>query len=91
MKNGWTNERRAKQALAIKRWKPWEASTGPRSDAGKAASSGNAWKGGKRPKLRTIQRKIAAIFAELQQMEPHAHQTRKSHPPRHHAARRSER
>ncbi|OYU22416.1 MAG: hypothetical protein CFE42_15555 [Ralstonia sp. PBBBR1] len=48
MANGWTPERRAKQAEAIKRWKPWSKASGPRSDAGKAASSQNALKHGLR-------------------------------------------
>ncbi|SMG25651.1 hypothetical protein SAMN06265784_102453 [Paraburkholderia susongensis] len=41
MANGWTPERRAKQAEAIKRWKPWEQSTGPKSREGEAVSSQN--------------------------------------------------
>jgi len=45
MPNGWTDERKAKQAEAIRRWKPWERSTGPRTVGGKAASSRNAFKG----------------------------------------------
>ena len=28
MANGWTPERRARQADAIKRWRPWERSKG---------------------------------------------------------------
>ena len=42
MKNGWTSERRARQAILIRTWKPWEQSTGPKSDVGKAASAMNA-------------------------------------------------
>lgn len=41
----WTPERRAKQAEAIRRWKPWNKSTGPRSPEGKAQSSRNADRG----------------------------------------------
>lgn len=41
----WTPERRAKQAEAIRRWKPWEKSTGPRTPEGKARSSRNADRG----------------------------------------------
>ncbi len=52
MNNGWTSERKAKQALAIQQWKPWEVSTGPKSAEGKARASRNAFKGGKRPALR---------------------------------------
>jgi len=48
MANGWTPERRAKQAEAIKRWKPWEQSTGPKTDEGKAEAAQNATKHGLR-------------------------------------------
>lgn len=54
MSNGWTPERRAKQAEAIRRWKPWKRSTGPKSEEGKAAASRNAWKGGKRAQWREL-------------------------------------
>jgi thioredoxin-like negative regulator of GroEL len=47
-KTGWTDERRAKHAAAIKRWKPWEKSTGPRTAAGKARAAQNAYKHGQR-------------------------------------------
>lgn len=43
--SSWTPERRAKQAEAIRRWQPWNRSTGPRTDEGKARSSRNADKG----------------------------------------------
>jgi hypothetical protein len=38
----WTEERRKRQAEAIRKWKPWEKSTGPKTEAGKARSSMNA-------------------------------------------------
>ncbi len=44
--NDWTPERRARQALAIRRRRPWEHSTGPRTAEGKARSARNAYKGG---------------------------------------------
>lgn len=56
---GWTEERRLKQAQAIRRWKPWLASTGPTTAAGKAISSRNA------SKPDAIRKQIAAIKAEL--------------------------
>ncbi len=40
-KSGWTDERRAKQREAIHRWKPWENSTGPKTEEGKAQSAAN--------------------------------------------------
>lgn len=42
MANGWTEERRARQRELIRNWKPWEQSTGPRTEEGKACSSNNA-------------------------------------------------
>ncbi len=44
--NGWTPERPAQQAVRIREQKPWLKSTGPKSAAGKAAVSRNAFKGG---------------------------------------------
>ena len=44
--NHWTPERRARQTQAIRRWRPWEHSTGPRTAEGKARSARNAFKGG---------------------------------------------
>ncbi len=41
-KSGWSPERRAAHAEAIRRWKPWEKSTGPRTDAGKSRAARNA-------------------------------------------------
>ena len=51
MSNGWTPERRARQAELIKTWRPWEQATGPRSELGKAAVARNAWKGGVEPRF----------------------------------------
>ena len=56
MTNGWTPERRARQAMLIRRWRPWEKSTGPRTAEGKAISSRNAEKGGIREHLRALAR-----------------------------------
>jgi len=42
----WTEEARKAQAEAIRRWQPWKASTGPRTEAGKARSAANANKPG---------------------------------------------
>lgn len=50
MSKGWTQSRKAKQRKAIYRWRPWEKSTGPKSDAGKARVSSNALKHGLRSK-----------------------------------------
>ena len=60
MGNGWTLERRARQAELIRAWRPWALSTGPRSTEGKLATSRNAWRGGHREKLRELARLVNA-------------------------------
>ena len=65
MANGWTPERKAEQRKAIYRWRPWEKSTGPKSQAGKVAVAGNAFKHGARSRilrreLQTLRRLIDA-------------------------------
>ena len=50
--NGWTPERRKRQSEAIRQWKPWQQSTGPKSPEGRAVVSRNAWAGGDWLKLR---------------------------------------
>lgn len=44
----WTQEQRERQAEAIRKWKPWERSTGPNTDEGKAIAARNALKHGMR-------------------------------------------
>src|SRR6266480_6452148 len=52
MANGWTPERRSKQAQLIHNWRPWERSTGPQTAAGKERVARNAYQGGQRPWFR---------------------------------------
>jgi hypothetical protein len=56
---GWTDERRANQAAAIRRWQPWTKSTGPRTIEGKATSSRNA------DKPNSIRRQLLVIMGDL--------------------------
>jgi hypothetical protein len=51
-----TPEHRARQSAAIQQWRPWEHSTGPKSEEGKARVSRNAYKGGTRSILRELAR-----------------------------------
>lgn len=54
MANGWTPERRERQAELIRNWQPWKQSTGPKTASGKAKVSRNADKGSVRPLLREL-------------------------------------
>ncbi|MEK0434486.1 MAG: hypothetical protein RL369_535 [Pseudomonadota bacterium] len=47
-----TPEHRAKRAELIRRWKPWEKSTGPKTPEGKARSARRGYKGGTRELIR---------------------------------------
>ncbi len=52
-----TPEHRAWRAELIRRWKPWENSTGPKSDEGKARwSAMRGFKGGDRATLPEVAR-----------------------------------
>lgn len=51
-----TPEHRAMRAELIRRWKPWEKSTGPKSPDGKAQSAMRGYKGGTREALRELAR-----------------------------------
>ena len=50
----WTAEQRARQSAAIRRWAPWEHSTGPRTPEGKARVSRNAFTGSMRLWFRAV-------------------------------------
>ncbi len=62
MANGWTDARKARQAEAIRRWRPWEHSTGPQTPEGKARVSRNAYRGGERQKFRGLARQLNALI-----------------------------
>lgn len=66
--NGWTKERRARQAELIRGWQPWANSTGPKSDEGKERVARNAWRGGHRRKLREISSMVNAEIRAARQL-----------------------
>ena len=49
-------EHRALRAKLIRRWKPWEKSTGPKSEDGKRRSAMRGYKGGERQLVRALAR-----------------------------------
>jgi hypothetical protein len=62
MANGWTPDRKARQAELIRNWRPWERSTGPKTAAGKLAVSMNGYRGGVREQARTLARLIRSAL-----------------------------
>jgi hypothetical protein len=61
----WTPEQRAKQAALIQQWQPWKASTGAKTEQGKAVSSMNAYKGGQRAKERAKRKEWREVVRAL--------------------------
>lgn len=64
----WTSERRARQAEAIQRWKPWTRSTGPRTEGGKERTRMNAYRGSTREMLRELSRVLREQERELREL-----------------------
>lgn len=60
----WTQEEREQQAAAIRKYRPWQHSTGPKTEAGKATVAKNATKHGMRSAAWTAEQKM---FNELMQ------------------------
>ena len=69
MANGWTPERRARQAQLIHTWRPWERSTGPRTVMGKARVARNAFKGDWRGQLRELRELLSEHSLTLREVE----------------------
>ena len=72
MANGWTPERRARQAALIRIWCPWDKSTGPRTEAGKAKASRNADKVGEwkaeRDNIRTLNSYVRDLLRQQREL-----------------------
>ena len=70
MEKGWTPERRARQAALISSWRPWERSTGPRTEDGKARGSQNRFRGAHREEQRALLRQLSgAMAAQLEALD----------------------
>ena len=67
MERPWSDEQRREQAEAVRRWQPWDKSTGPKTARGKARSCRNAYKGGVRPAMRRLSQELrcAAYVAKF--------------------------
>ena len=69
MANGWTPERKARQAAMIRTWQPWKTATGPRTPVGKARSSRNADKPGSfNRRMRELKREVKALMSQAKEI-----------------------
>lgn len=66
--NGWTVERRQRQAELIQQWAPWAKATGPKSQEGKAKVGRNAWRGGSRQQLRKLSKMMNAEIKQAREL-----------------------
>jgi len=62
-----TPEHRNLRAKLIQKWRPWEKSTGPRSQEGRVKVSHNAYKGGLRQQLRGLSRNVKDMLHAQQE------------------------
>ena len=58
----WTAEQRLRQSEAIRRWKPWELSTGAKTAQGKTVSSKNATKTGNSASVRELIKELNRLL-----------------------------
>jgi 1,2-phenylacetyl-CoA epoxidase catalytic subunit len=72
MSNGWTPERKARQAALIRTWKPWAKFTGPRTEEGKARAARNGDKGGEwkieRDKVRELKQTVGELLRRQREL-----------------------
>ena len=64
----WTDAQKSRQGELIRTWKPWEQSTGRVTQAGKKASSKNAFNCALRDVMRELTRLNRALLANMQGM-----------------------
>jgi hypothetical protein len=64
----WTLEQRLRQSEAIRRWRPWEASTGAKTTHGKAISSKNATKTGDSAYVRELIKQMNRLMREQKKL-----------------------
>ena len=68
MGNGWTLERRKRQAELIKQWTPWQEFTGPQSPEGKEAVSRNAWRAAHRQQPLELSKMVNAEISQAREL-----------------------
>ncbi len=78
----WTTEARLKQAERIRALGPWKHATGPRTEAGKARSARNAWKGGVRATVARFSKILRETAVITRKVFSSFRRKRVSRPPR---------
>lgn len=63
-----TPEHKAMRATLIRRWRPWDGSTGPKSQYGKVRSAMRGFKGGERAMMRELARSLKQHEKQLLNM-----------------------
>ena len=69
MANGWTPERKARQSLLIRSWRPWESTQGPVTPEGKKRSAMRGYKGDPRGTLAEARRLARLIAGDAKSRE----------------------
>lgn len=64
-----TPEHRALRSELIRRWRPWEKSTGPKTAAGKIKSASRGYKGAKRKEVRDLSKALKSQEGFLMQVK----------------------
>ena len=60
-KRNWTENQRKLQSEKIRKWKPWESSTGPRSQIGKNICSRNAFKNSLLQRVKELHKSVIQL------------------------------
>ena len=69
MANGWTPERKARQSLLIRSWRPWDSTRGPVTPEGKKRSAMRGYKGDPRGTLAEARRLARLIAGDAKSRE----------------------
>jgi len=70
MARTWTDEQKARQSALIQSWRPWESSTGPKTDEGKGMASQNRQRSLERARQGVIEARdtLQSAQAKLQRL-----------------------
>jgi hypothetical protein len=73
MATSWTDARKTEQGEAIRRWRPWDQSSGPKTHEGKAIVGQNSFKGSPRVALQQARQLERLLLADAQALALASH------------------